>query len=207
MPLLREWRVGDTGLAAIWKVEETEDFFYDNTGIETTISNSTKRIEHLAGRFLLRHLQHDFPLQAITRDEHNKPHLPNKAFYFSVSHSWPYIAAIVDVKCDAGIDIQVWTPRIMDIKTKFLSDAELDWCDNRHELVTLAWCSKEAIYKWHGKKGVSFKNHLPISSMKATDSGYDVVIDFQLAAVPHPVLLQGIVHDHFGCVWVADAGE
>ena len=206
MPLLQEWKVGETGVAAIWRADEPEEFFYGKTGIESAIANDKKRLEHLAGRFLLQQLQHDFPLHAVVRDEHNKPHLPDSAFYFSVSHSWPYIAAVVDTRQDAGIDIQVWTPRIMDIKTKFLSDAELEWCHNQHELVTLAWCSKEAIYKWHGRKGVSFKNHLPISSIKQSDEGYDVVIDFQLAPVPHPVLLKGIIDAHFSCVWVAHAG-
>jgi phosphopantetheinyl transferase len=206
MPLLQEWRVGETGLAAIWRADEPEEFFYGKTGIDTAIGNNKKRLEHLAGRYLLRYLQHDFPLQTIKRDEHNKPHLPDREYYFSISHSWPYIAAVVDARQDTGIDIQVWSPRIMDIKTKFLTDAELKWCHNQHEMVTLAWCSKEAIYKWHGRKGVSFKNHLPISSIKQSDEGYDVVIEFQLAPVPHTVLLKGIIDADFACVWVLHAG-
>lgn len=205
MPLLREWNIGESGLAAIWKVEEPEAFFNGHTGLYPEISNDIKRQEHLAGRFLLKYLERDFPLHQIVRDEHNKPKLENKSFYFSVSHSWPYIAAVIDPLHDTGIDIQVWTPRILDIQQRFLSEKERVFCDNDHKLITLAWCAKEAVYKWHGKKGVSFVNHLPIRALGKTDGGYGVTIEFQLSEVPIPITLECIMDEDFGCVWITDA--
>jgi phosphopantetheinyl transferase len=208
MPLLKEWNVGLSGLAAIWKIEEQESFFNAYTGMYPEINNDKRRIEHLAGRFLLKHLEQDFPLHLIVRDEHNKPRLDNNSFYFSVSHSWPYIAAIIDTQKDTGIDIQVWNPRITDIQFKFLSDTERAFCKDDYKLFTIAWCAKEAGYKWYGKKGViSFKNHLPIDVFQQTaDNNYDLNINFQLTQVPVNMSLHGVVADEYGCVWLERVG-
>lgn len=208
MPLLKEWEISASGLAAVWKVEEPEGFFTGHTGLYPEIANEKRRIEHLAGRFLLRHLERDFPLHQIVRDEHNKPRLDDNSFYFSVSHSFPYAAAVLDTQLDAGIDIQVWTPRIVDIQQKFLSLEEQAFCKNDHRQITLAWCAKEAVYKWHGKRGiVSFKEHLPITHLGETESGFEAHIDFQLAeVVPLPIVVNGYMADDHGCMWVQKVG-
>src|ERR1035437_1747349 len=108
MPLYKEWNVGDDGVAAIWKIEEPESFFKERTGLESGIKNEKRRIEYLAGRFLLKHLEEEFPLHTIQKDEHDKPRIDNNHFFFSISHSWPYIAVVVDPLSEAGIDIQTW---------------------------------------------------------------------------------------------------
>ena len=80
MPILKEWEVCECGFAAIWKIEEPEFFFIEKLGLVTdqipAISNEKRRIEHLAERFLLQHLNATFPLHQITKDEHGKPQLP-----------------------------------------------------------------------------------------------------------------------------------
>src|SRR5271156_3599313 len=151
MPLLKEWNIGPYGLAAIWKTEEPESFFREATGIDTDIKNDKRRIEHLAGRYLLRHLEEDFPIHGIKKDIHDKPRIDNDEFRFSISHSWPYIAAVINPFAEAGIDIQTWNPRIQDIQHKFLSADEQEMFQNDTKLLTLAWCAKEAAYKWNGK--------------------------------------------------------
>jgi phosphopantetheinyl transferase len=35
----------------------------------------------------------------------------------------------------------------------------------------VCWCAKEAIYKWHGKKGLEFKKHIHIKPFKLKDEG------------------------------------
>src|SRR4051812_28422574 len=106
MPLFKEWNVGDDGRAAIWKVEEPEAFFTERTGLTSDIKNDKRRVEYLAGRYLLRHLEAEFPLHEIKKDEHEKPRVADDAHYFSISHSRPYIAVVVDPVSEAGIDIQ-----------------------------------------------------------------------------------------------------
>src|ERR1043165_73267 len=104
MPLLREWESDPHSLAAIWKIEEPEDFFTAGTGLMPDIKNEKRRMEHLAGRYLLRHVQEDFPLHHIAKDDQDKPRLPGNRYYFSISHSYPYVAVVVSETRECGID-------------------------------------------------------------------------------------------------------
>jgi phosphopantetheinyl transferase len=202
MPLYKEWNVGNHGVAAIWKIEEPESFFRDQTGIVSDIKNEKRRIEFLAGRFLLKHLEEEFPLHTIEKDEHDKPRIGNNDFFFSISHSWPYIAVVVDTVNEAGIDIQTWHPNIERIQHKFLSADEQLMFGNDPKLLTVAWCAKEAVYKWHGKRGVDFIEHLPIENFyhKGEDSG--IVIYFKLSAVPKMIYVEGIINADFACSYM-----
>ena len=72
-----------------------------------------------------------------------------------------------------GIDIELIKHKIKSIKHKFLSDVELaqkQIGDNTDGLY-VAWCAKEAIYKWHGKKGLEFKQHIHIKPFKLRNEG------------------------------------
>lgn len=205
MPLFKEWNIGDTGLAAIWKVEEPEAFFNEHTGLYPDIKNDKRRIEHLAGRFLLKHLRDDFPLHLIVKDEANKPHLSNWYYHFSVSHSFPYIAAVIDTHNVAGIDIQTWNPRIRDIQHKYLSPTEQLFFNDDPQLLTMAWCAKESVYKWHGKKGIEFIEQLPIDSFEVFGDFYKITINSHLSDIRRNVLLENFINIDFACSYVINA--
>lgn len=203
MSLYREWSVGDS-LAAIWKIEEPEAFFAERTGLVLPdIANEKRRIEHLTGRFLLKHLKEDFPLLHITRDEHDKPRVPD--YHFSISHSWPYVAAIINPTQDTGIDIQTWHPRIDILQKKFLSPDEQALFRNDNHLLTIAWCAKEAAYKWQGRRGVEFIDHLPIIHFSNTTPEQDIKIDCKLSTPSATVHLKSFTTDAFACSYVTGA--
>lgn len=172
MPLYKEWKSDAYSLSAIWKIEEPEHFFTERTGMVSDIKNDKRRMERLAGRFLLKHLKEDFPLFNIHPDEHDKPRIENNLYYFSISHSWPYVAAMVSPDVEAGIDIQVWHPNIERIQHKFLTDAERLFTKNDFRLTTLAWCAKEAAYKWQGRRGIEFIDHLVLQQLKKNSADY-----------------------------------
>lgn len=166
MPLYQEWEPNEHALAAIWHIEEPETFFGDKTGLYPQIKHPKKRIEHLCGRYLLQYLREDFPLHHISPDEHDKPRIPDNHYYFSISHSYPYVAAVLSDDEECGIDIQVWKESIGDIAYMFLSPEEQRRCDNDARLFTLAWSAKEAVYKWNGRRGTDFIQNLPINDLK-----------------------------------------
>jgi len=207
MPLYKEWEIGDHGMAAIWKVEEDEAFFAEQTGMTSDMKNERRRIEHLAGRFLLKQLEADFPLQEISKDEHDKPRIENNAFFFSISHSWPYIAAVIDPYEEAGIDIQTWHPRIEHIQNKFLSAEEQELFQNDPKLLTLAWSAKEAVYKWNGKRGVDFIEHLPIEVFNNRAPDYNMTIYFKSKVMPRMVFIENIINTDFTCSYVVSAQD
>jgi len=204
MPLYKEWNIGAHALAAIWKIEEPEAFFQEQTQIATDIRNDRRRIEHLAGRYLLRHLKEDFPLFAIGKDEHDKPRLSNNEFFFSISHSWPYVAAVIDPHSEAGIDIQTWHPNIERIKHKFLSPREQELLSDDPRMLTLAWAAKEAAYKWNGKRGVDFIDHLPIDFFNVKENNYEIMINFKLSTLPQIIFIENIITTDFACCYVSN---
>lgn len=127
------------------------------------ITHNHKRLQHLAGRYLLQELFPEFPYHLIEIADTKKPFLLNEEYHFSVSHCGDYAAVIVNKDHRVGIDIELVTPRIERIKHKFLNDHELDLhpaADKK--LLTLFWSAKEAVFKWYGNGEVDFKKHINI---------------------------------------------
>ena len=72
-----------------------------------------------------------------------------------------------------GVDIELIKHKIKSIKHKFLNDVELaqKQIGDNTEGLYVCWCAKEAIYKWHGKKGLEFKKHIHIKPFKLKSEG------------------------------------
>lgn len=205
MPLFREWTTDNDSLAAIWKIEEPEEFFTQRTGITSDIKNEKRRLEHLAARYLLLHLEEEFPLMGIKKDEYDKPRIPNDRFYFNISHSWPYVVVVINKDEEVGVDIETWHPRIHDLQPKFLTTDEQAMCENKRELITMAWSAKEAAYKWCGRNGVDFKKHLPITYFGKKGDNYNITILSQITSPNQMITLEGIINEDFCCVYVIAA--
>ena len=165
MPMYKEWQHGKHTRAAIWKIEEPEIFFTGKTGLQSDKKIAMRRLEHLAGRFLLQQLQPDIDLVAIAVSPLGKPFLPGNPLFFSISHSFPFIAAAVDDEKEIGIDVQVLQDKILRLQYKFLSGQEQLLCGNDPGKVTLAWAAKEAAFKRYGLGAVDFIRHMPITAL------------------------------------------
>ena len=82
--------------------------------------------------------------------------------HLSLSHTQHWAAAIVHKQQRVGIDIELLNPKIFKIKERVFHPTELEWLGNDLQKLTLAWCAKEALYKYNGERGVDFKNDLGI---------------------------------------------
>lgn len=183
MPLIQEWSPIPHSLGAIWNIEEPESFFQIETGLEALhIRHPERRIEHLAGRFLLRKLRSDFPLHLIEKDSQGKPQLPGINLFFSVSHSYPYVMALLSDTQPVGVDIQVPRNNIDRLAGKFLTPEEQALLQYQPELYQLAWTAKEAVYKLQGYRGVDFKTHLSIRRFREEQSSCQLEISCSLMA-------------------------
>lgn len=202
MPLYREWSSDPYSLAAIWKIEEPERFFIERIGFGSDIRNDKRRQEFLAGRFLLKHLKEDFPLLNIRPDVHDKPRVDNNDYYFSISHSWPYVAAVVSPYVEAGIDIQIPHGRMLQLQNKFLTPEEQSFFNNDSRLITLAWCAKEAVYKWQGRRGVEFRDHLNIVKFNNIDDNQNIRIFTQLTVPKLEVTVKCLSEADFDCAYM-----
>ena len=178
MPLFYQHNINDFTKLAVWHITEDEEFFSKKVNIKKTIMHPHKRLQHLAGRYLLQILHPDFPLHLIEIAESKKPLLNNGKFYFSISHCGEYAGAIVSENNLVGIDVELITPKIELVKNKFLREDEIRLLpttnsqlspdsnrDVNYQLLTLFWSAKETIYKWYGKGALSFKNNMSLNQL------------------------------------------
>ena len=170
MPLIYNHQINNTTKIGVWRISETEDFFFEKFSLQRDITHPHKRLQHLAGRHLLSILFPNFPIELIKIADTKKPFLEDEAFHFSISHCGDYAAAIVSTTSRVGVDIEVPHPKIDRIQHKFLTIEEDEVLNafnhNKNDLLTLAWSAKEAIYKWYGLGQVDFKKHININSLE-----------------------------------------
>jgi phosphopantetheinyl transferase len=168
MPLFYQHNVNDTTKLAVWHITEPENFFLEKVHLKKIVNHPHKRLQHLAGRYLLQLLHPEFPLHLIEIADSKKPLLSNDAFHFSISHCGDFAAAIVSENKLVGIDVELVQPKIESIKHKFLSADEQKLLPAATpQLLTLLWSCKEAVYKWYGKGGIDFKNDIVVKNISA----------------------------------------
>jgi len=171
----------------IWQIEEEEAFFLQKVAPQRNVSNEHKRMQHLAGRYLLTWLFDDFPAALIQIADTRKPFLENEAYHFSISHCGLYAAALVSKTKRVGVDIEMVTPKIQKIKNKFLSEEEQKMIIGQWPVtisasnpLTLLWSCKEAVFKWYGLGSVDFKEHIVVKEIKQiAEHTYETTICFQ----------------------------
>jgi len=176
MPLVYQQNINETTRLGIWEISENENYFAEVFPLQREISHPHKRLQHLAGRLLLRRLFSAFPLHDILIAATRRPYLAEDPFHFSISHCGEYAAAVVSETKRVGVDIELFTQKTVAIRHKFLTIAEqhliidsllsqLDECIS----FTIAWSVKEALYKWLATSSVDFKQHLHIEEIVPKD--------------------------------------
>lgn len=167
VPLFFQHQINEHTRLGIWKIEETEEFFRGNVPQHRDVTHPHKRLQHLAGRFLLQYLFPDFPYELIRIADTRKPFLPGEQYHFSISHCGDYAAAIVSRQNRVGIDVEIPVEKILRIQDKFISEQEKkEWsADNKEvdaKVSTLLWSCKESVFKWYGDGSVDFKQHIQL---------------------------------------------
>ena len=187
MPLFYQHTINQTTKLGIWKIEEDQKFFLIKVPLQQNITHPHKRLQHLAGRFLLRYLFPDFPYEEILIADTRKPYLPNEQYHFSISHCGYYAAAIVSSTHRVGIDIEIPTTKIQRIAHKFIHENEKQFLDQltahnspltnqpltvNSRLLTILWSAKESLFKWYSLGGVDFKENMQLNNViqKQNDS-------------------------------------
>lgn len=173
MPLFYQHNINQSTKLAVWKITESEDFFLQKVSVQKEITHPHKRLQHLAGRYLLQILHPDFPFELVEIAASKKPLLSNGKLHFSISHCNNFAAAIVSEDRSVGIDVELVTPKIELVKTRFLSQHELNLVSSENfeprtknaKLITLFWSAKESIFKWYGKGYLSFKNNMSLNEL------------------------------------------
>ncbi len=206
MPLFYQQNINETTKLAVWHIEEDEPFFLLKVPLKRDITHPHKRLQHLAGRYLLPHLFPTFPYEEIEIADTRKPFLPGEEFHFSISHCSDYAAAIVSSNNRVGVDVEVITPRVEKIKQKFLHATELRFVNSQPAsqqltLLSVLWSAKEAMYKWYGLGEVDFSEMMRTFPFVLEQEGC-IDAAFMKNEIQQKLLLHYRLMEGLSLVWV-----
>jgi phosphopantetheinyl transferase len=181
MPLLLRKNIADETSLSIWKIEETPEWFKSQLKLDdrellfiNSVKHPKRKLHWLSSRMLLRLLLNNPEiLIQLEMDENGKPVVKNFPVNISISHSADLSALMLSEKNNVGIDIEKMDDKIKRIQNKFLRIDELKNISpsNSIEHMYVYWCAKEAMYKWHGRKQLDFKEHLFVEPFEYSVSG------------------------------------
>lgn len=166
MPIMKLQKDNAQSGWALWFITESEAELQHASGevADNTIAHYSKRLEWLAGRALIKELveQCGMNFYGIEKNEFGKPSLKDIPHHISLSHSYPYVAAQIDLYTEVGIDLEQPKPKLLNIAPRILDATEL--ADAGQDMIKhcVYWCAKEALYKSYGKRGLYFADHLNI---------------------------------------------
>jgi len=177
MPLYKTINFSPTTRILVWKITESyQELFGEVQLNEKSLQrlNNMKSELHQRGFLSVRKLlqeagYNDFDLHY---DESGKPHLKDDKF-ISITHSFHFSAIIISDQ-KAGIDIEMQREKIIRIADKFV-DYEFHFLkpEKIQEYVrklTVIWGVKESIFKIRNEKGISFKDHIKVTTFKLKEN-------------------------------------
>jgi phosphopantetheinyl transferase len=116
---------------------------------------SKREIEKKALIYLLKAL--NINSDELVYNENNKPFLISGKPFLSITHSFQYLAVVVNSEMLTGIDMELKRLKIIN-------------AGNDIDRLTCLWCAKETVYKIYGHKGVNFKDHIKVKPFHTADT-------------------------------------
>ncbi len=162
---------------ALWHIDENEHTLAAEVGlfepVPERITNPSKRLEFLAGRVLIKALLENWSekFEGLTKDEAGKPYLKNNGIHISLSHSFPYVAAIIHRTKAVGIDLEQPKEKLFRIAPRVLNTGELESAGVDMVKHCIFWCAKETLIKIYGKKNLSLIKDLAINPFSVQKEG------------------------------------
>jgi len=158
MPLVYQQNINAETRIGVWHIAEPESFFSNQVPVQREITHPHKRLQHLAGRLLLRELYPEFPVELIRGLDPAKPFRYSSPLSCDIPVVGVYAEAIDSAAYRAGCDVELKNGRIYLIMHKSLSKEEQFLLPRGaiKETATLLWSAKESVYKWDGEGAVDF---------------------------------------------------
>ncbi|MCP4439108.1 MAG: 4'-phosphopantetheinyl transferase superfamily protein [Aureispira sp.] len=168
MGLILNKNIDDTAIL-VWTIDQPIEWFIQELEFSSDLlkkfqaaySNPKSQRHWLASRYALKHIW-GINWQDLIRTESRRLYWPNSKNYLSLSHSGDNIA-LVKSNLKTGIDIQIESPKLERIASKFIAKKDLEQFQqhpNYKDILHIHWCSKEAMFKAYMKGQVKFIEHL-----------------------------------------------
>ena len=160
-----------------WRISETERSLAQRVAGEeppVAVTNPLKRLEFLAGRVLIKTLLNEWGIgfRGMTKDAFGKPFLAGSDIKVSLSHSYPYVAAILHTHKNVGIDLEQPKSKLLRIGPRVLAAGELTDAGDNVVKHCIYWCAKETLIKIHGKKDLIFSKNLLVTPFALASGGH-----------------------------------
>ena len=209
MPLLLEQGDRASVHIAVWRITESEEelanmlpplALQEQTYLEK-ISWKPRRIEWLASRLLIYRLTDLYP--EICYNQNGQPSVSHCRENISISHTHGYAAVALSARFMPGIDIERPSPRIGKVKNRFLHNEEKEYLEPAFEdqQLGLIWCTKEAIFKKTGQKGLNFHQDILVSAFHPQKEGFLSVTRYPHSKDQSFIQLQYLNKPEFYLVW------
>jgi 4'-phosphopantetheinyl transferase len=196
MPLFLQKQLIPEGLLGIWMINEGEEYFRELMPLRELEEEQMqkirgkRRVEWLAGRWMLHVLSGRKVRGECLKDDCGKPYLKDSTYHISISHSRD-LAAVIGSPLSVGIDIQAFVPKIERLAPKFVRQDEEDFLQpsTRLEQLHVIWGAKEVLYTAFGRRKLDFREHLilqpfhfspPFGKLKGSIRKEDINMDFEL---------------------------
>ncbi len=155
------------------------------------ITSSSRRIERLAWRVLLRSIS---PVAKVEYQPNGRPEIKKSSYrHISVSHCRDFVAVALSQK-PCGVDLERADRNFCRVQSRYMTAQEASLCADEH-WAAVVWCAKEALFKMAGREGIDFLRDMQIIS--AEPSVEDVRGRWHLVALlfGERVELRGVMHD------------
>ena len=187
MPLLLARHPFPAATFGLWQITEAEAFFRhemplsESESTEVATLKGQRRLEWLAGRWLLHRLSGAAQRLPLAKDAFSKPFFPDSQHLLcSLSHSQGVVGALIldrnqmlpaqSLALSCGCDIQILVEKMARLAPKFtrpdeaLQIAQFE-AAALPALQHILWTAKESLYKAHGTKELDFREHLRVSAL------------------------------------------
>lgn len=177
---------------ALWQIREDEITLAEQLPSEivpASFTNPQKRLEWLSGRVLVKEIMHAMGLtyRGIIKDEYGKPFPEGSPYQLSLTHSYPYVAALIDKVESVGIDLEQPKDKLLKIAPRVMHLEELEDAGTDIVKHCIYWCAKEVMVKVYGKKDLTFAENLLITPFLRKSEGFitgRILVDNSVRVVP-----------------------
>ncbi len=211
MALAKLAKINENSFWAIWEIKESLSQLLDLLYLSPselhelvyTVHHPKKKLEWAAGRLALQTILDKFQVAQweITKDSHGKPYLLNHEIQISLANSFPFATAIAHHTLPVGIDLEYPSEKLLRVCHKFLSQEESIMASDDLDLLCIFWCAKECVYKIHGRKMLSFKDHIFIKKVDISSKRLLVQVSTPSYQAFHELSIDQIRNFHivYGC--------
>ncbi|WP_210463626.1 MULTISPECIES: 4'-phosphopantetheinyl transferase family protein [Rufibacter] len=179
MPLFQHKPVSFASLLGLWRIEESiEELRAQLLSMRPdheipAFKPETRTKEWLAARVLAYKLLEklEAPEMYLQTQETGGPICTDDAWHVSLTHSGPWVGALVSCAHQVGIDIEMIGSKAPRLAPRFLNEEELAAAAEDPEKVHLYWSAKETLYKVYRNRKLDFQENLRLQDFERKPAG------------------------------------